>query len=977
MATSRRVVGNNFDPYLVGLQWTSEGGTPLFTIGNFQITTNLTPPPKRNFQLGEFSDPLTLENLGTTLVEAIELVNNNFGIFLNLNTENLLTFTLFGSFREFIRVELEQIILNWPGSIYVFYNYGSVFGNTVTNYVYDSATNTATFDVSTNFFYNNFNINFLQIGNTFSGTSIPSSIRNLTVYYSSYEIYVNGQSYPIINFVPSSTVTNGTVSFTVVGDPFNGAATSIVAYHIRPISSYIERFFSTLSDFGRFLLNRNTVPAYTANIYYEEQNEIYQTAQRVQRLTWPTSDGYNLDINTAEFLIYRQRLLDIASNYDDYRTDLMRRVLVTESVSYFELNPRLSQYYPINSTDKIEKLLNVYGREFDEVRKYIEGISFAATVSYNKQGNTPDALIKDFAYYLGWDLLSPMDENQLLANFIPTQTVYSGMTVGYTPAEAEAEFWRRIILNSAFLWKSKGTRKAIEFFFDFINAPPALINFNEYIYQAKRKLDVATFRSILSFIFNDDDISAFNVDENGYPKVPIDTLRLYFQKGGGWYRETAGENSQIDYYEGNNPHIGPYDAGKYYIDSFRCLLNAVIDENTSANSLSGGTLTITDEYVQFTNIFTNYFGGNVDGYNGDVFVDPVDGDNDPTDCILISGTVVNNPSTQPEYNVCGCLIPSAITQAILITVVKNPNPNPGCTTTVTNPCPDYLTYYDLVNGYHLWVDTSDPNVSTLTSIVSEECCTSIGGTYDFASKKCLGGIPATGTTTPCPTNLTYIGISSGYHYWNQTINGVISVTNIVSERCCQSVGGIFDQITQTCLAPSTTNCSDYCVTNITRAQGHSTTIRVFYYDCNGQTYSPTVSQNNNIVLLNVDTTRPIIYNWGDNYIPAPALGVDYNIGAAPCSATTTNFRRWTITTCTSGCDQNTATCGCVGATYTYYVYTDSSVTVLTDPSTVIYNDSTLTPGDYFGGLFAKAAYLYSVDPTTGQPTIECQLGSPC
>ena len=61
MATFKKVVGNNFDPYLVGLQFTSEGGTPLFTVGNFQITTNLTAPPKRNFQLGSFSDYLNLK----------------------------------------------------------------------------------------------------------------------------------------------------------------------------------------------------------------------------------------------------------------------------------------------------------------------------------------------------------------------------------------------------------------------------------------------------------------------------------------------------------------------------------------------------------------------------------------------------------------------------------------------------------------------------------------------------------------------------------------------------------------------------------------------------------------------------------------------------------------------------------------------------------------------------------------------------
>jgi hypothetical protein len=33
----------NYSPDLVGLQLTSAGGTPLFTMGNFNITTNLDP----------------------------------------------------------------------------------------------------------------------------------------------------------------------------------------------------------------------------------------------------------------------------------------------------------------------------------------------------------------------------------------------------------------------------------------------------------------------------------------------------------------------------------------------------------------------------------------------------------------------------------------------------------------------------------------------------------------------------------------------------------------------------------------------------------------------------------------------------------------------------------------------------------------------------------------------------------------------
>ena len=42
----------NFSPDLVGLQLTSEGGTTLFTNGNFSIDVNLDPKPNVIFKQG-------------------------------------------------------------------------------------------------------------------------------------------------------------------------------------------------------------------------------------------------------------------------------------------------------------------------------------------------------------------------------------------------------------------------------------------------------------------------------------------------------------------------------------------------------------------------------------------------------------------------------------------------------------------------------------------------------------------------------------------------------------------------------------------------------------------------------------------------------------------------------------------------------------------------------------------------------------
>lgn len=788
-------VGNNFNPFLVGLQFTSDGGTPLFTMGNFQITTNLTPPIPRTFQLGTFSSPITLNNLGTNLEQATQFVNDNSKVFLNLNTENLLSYTLFGSFTEFIRVTLEQIHLNWPGSIYVFYSYGSITGNTAENCVYDNITDTTTFQIGTNFFYNNYGINFLQNSVSLTGTSIQTTLKNLSLSYTEYTIFINGLSYDIISFTPAVNISNDFCYFKVKGNPFNNLLTTSDSFHIKPKDVYLEKFFSGIDDFSRFLLNRNTLPLYTCSIFYEEENDVYQVLQKSQTFTWPVSDGYNLDKNSGNFLIYKNKLLEIAANYDEYKTDLMRRILVTESISYFDNNPEHAVDGTLNNnTDKIDKLLTIYGRQFDDIKSYIDGISFANTISYDKQGNTPDAVIKDFASYLGWDLLSPMDENELLRNFMPGQSSYSGMSVGLTPVEAEIEFWRRLILNSSFLWKSKGTRKPIEFLFEFLNTPPSLVNFNEYIYQAKHKLNVDIFKKILKFILNDTNIEQYNVDEDGYPKIPVNTLDMYFQKAGEWYRETAGKSSQLDYYLGNNPHIGPYDGGQEYINKFRCLLT----------SFTGQTIHITEEFVEFTNLFKNYYDGQVDGYTGNIYLETVTVDNEKMNCVIVSGTVINNPSTEVNYTVCECPIPSGSSQVIIINVKKNRSGHIICSADTQNNdviltkllrCDNCIPSHLIDdNGVISYICGGD----NITVLVPVECCqtNSINTSFVWLEDSSTG-LGMCYYKDPCASNYQFIGQAGGYLIWFDSINQLS--TSIVPENCCRYHGGVYNQITGKCI----------------------------------------------------------------------------------------------------------------------------------------------------------------------------------
>jgi len=386
--------------------------------------------------------------------------------------------------------------------------------------------------------------------------------------------------------------------FKVYGDPFAlSSTTSDITYHVKPNSTKREEFFNSLGDLENHLLNRLTTPAYTSKYKYPIRTDSGIVLQKEDILTWTVTDGYNIDFDTAQYTSYVGKLLDLSTNFDENSSNFITRFLVSESISDFDTIQNCEGGIEETSGQKVNRTLKIYGREFDEVKRKIDGLQYANTVSYDKQNNTPDVVLKNVAKMLGWELTSSVLGNDLINNYLDIQeSSYSGQSRGLTPLEAEYELWRRLILNSSWIWKSKGTRKAIEFIFRFIGAPEGLISLNEYLYVTDGIVDVDTFKLLLEKQNLDTDIDLYNVDSEGYPKSFANTPEMYFQKGGSWYRETGGSGATRHILDGNNPHVGPYDGGKAWRGQFETLI-----PNFTATTITEETIT-----TGTTNIFTNY-----------------------------------------------------------------------------------------------------------------------------------------------------------------------------------------------------------------------------------------------------------------------------------------------------------------------------------------------------------------------------------
>jgi hypothetical protein len=321
------------------------------------------------------------------------------------------------------------------------------------------------------------------------------------------------------------------------------------------------------------------------------------------------ADKVNLDITSTLYTTYISKLSDIGDELDGIKTNLVSRFLTAPTLKEFD-----------TSDQKVEKTLQIYGRSFDDIKTFVDGIAYMTNVTYDGKKNIPNELTKNFARTLGWSTPSTLNKTTFLDGVLGVTTPqYSGSSVGMTPAELDVELYRRILMNTGHLFKSKGTRKAIEFLLTLLGAPEALIEFNEYVVLADKKIDLTPKAK---FVWDDDPVlgtqpnshyefstphfmdrwveisggtyntksfelsvpltlatgvnqfyyetgttyhnftlSDYPIDALGYPKRPTITDNYFFQRGAGWFERTEEHKSELitDYdnsvLSGCSPHV--------------------------------------------------------------------------------------------------------------------------------------------------------------------------------------------------------------------------------------------------------------------------------------------------------------------------------------------------------------------------------------------------------------------------------------
>ena len=593
---------------LVGNQTVQGGG---LTQGNFEWSYGISEKTNRNFNIGVFQLPVSLEDLNLESVnQSRELIAKEYRVYPNFDLSNVTNFTIFGSLQKRFEVSVQRIINFFPAGIEVdYFYYDFTTGNTATGITYNSVSNETELTIDVARIKNPFSLDYSVNSkiNLQNREQEFSPLRDLTNTYRNYSLVVDEIPYQVIDFTPSTSLFSGIIKVIVIGNPFSGVSTTDKSLVIRPNDYYVEKAFSeNFDEVEKFLLNRLAQPQYTATFNVPIQTDGGAVELQNATVTWPKDGLWNLDIRTPSFTNYLEKLNIIGVDFDAYKTNLITRFLVTDSLLEFD-----------TPDHKVAKVLQIYGRSFDQIKIFIDALAYMNSVNYSPGNDIPSMLLKNLAETLGWSPnISPITNEDFLNSVYAATgvTQYAGFSRELTPSELNYQFYRNLILNSAYLFKSKGTRRSIEFTLRLVGAPDALVEFNEYVYVADQRInmrefdtqlaqitggtyveDITTYNSGITFSIYGTQYSGFTsntetflvtetrdsypVDAFGYPQAPADTENYFFEKGAGWFESTpqhrspAVVNQTSSVFTGASPNVQttlqPFSYGQEYFDRFR------------------------------------------------------------------------------------------------------------------------------------------------------------------------------------------------------------------------------------------------------------------------------------------------------------------------------------------------------------------------------------------------------------------------
>ena len=448
------------------------GSSPTYTLNGFKMVVDSGVSLKKKHRYGSWlknescGKPTTFWTLNCS-EDADGALNVNHTFKIKSNYSSIFDHVYYGSAQKLIEGSIRGIIEHFPAELVLMDTYVDING--VRLYNVD----------------NPFNIDMESI--MFPDEKNDTPLRVFSYSYDKYHLLgPNGEtgvlSWDRVIIDANECTPNETLLSEInLGNPLDtGRYVKLYSYNIngkkklfhdgvfkgfviRPTNKEITKFFNSIDDVQTALLNKKTNYTIDLETYTETEDGFIST---MVSYTWPKTIGkWNIAISGWEYEKYVNGLLNVAEFCDTYGTDNMWRSMTHEAIITYDwtLTKTASdgavEEYENPNGHRIQSFIHVAGRQFDELKKYIDGVSYANAVTYDGAKNNPDELLNDTLTNYGWDVKIPIPAK---IGKYSTLALYPSHVNGYTSQDANYEFYRRLLLNTSAILAAKGTKRSIE-----------------------------------------------------------------------------------------------------------------------------------------------------------------------------------------------------------------------------------------------------------------------------------------------------------------------------------------------------------------------------------------------------------------------------------------------------------------------------------------------------------------------------------
>ena len=397
-----------------------------------------------------------------------------------------------------------------------------------------------------------------------------------------------------------------------------------LGFHIRPKKQYFDEFYNSLDVFQKVLLNINSKPIYS-NIFEVMEETEYGYRTFLQKFTFPLGyGGYNLDIRSGEYLNYINSLSQYALFFDEIYCNNLYRQMTHESIKNFDWTDVLQRNNEtredyIENGEKIQKMLLICGRELDEIKFYIDGISSCNILTYNDANNLPNYFLTDTVSLEGWDVKNVFPYQIIANNFLENLNLlydpYNQHNFGCNPLISfENGYFSGYFSNDCKQTSEKNISES-NFYVD--NKGHLRNRIKQYINDKLYSMQELNDKFLKHLKLN----SRAILSKKGTIESIESLLSLFGLKSKRWI-DSLGENNQ-DRLK-NSMKITGYD---YEIKEYVAITNPIIDSNSDKTTIEFYNSTKNLSYNTYeyqNNIYVPYQGLPVRYYekNGDKYLYP-------------------------------------------------------------------------------------------------------------------------------------------------------------------------------------------------------------------------------------------------------------------------------------------------------------------------------------------------------------------